>query len=327
MQCPACNFEQLAGNRFCEDCGTKLTLVTAPAADETAGRCPHCGAQSSGDFCNQCGLERKSVVEDHLEVSISPALGGVSDVGRQRHRNEDFLALASSAEADVMVVCDGVSHSQQPDRAALAAATCLCGELAGAPKEGDLHAVMKLALRHADDAVRGVSTEASYPGEPPETTVVAAARRGDEIVIGWVGDSRAYWADASQLRQLTVDHSWINEVVASGDMTFEQARNHPNAHGITRTLGGPADGAAQDDPSICKFKVGTDLVAPGWLLLCTDGFWDSHRDPAELASFVTVRIAGHPAGEGAVVLARQLVVEACQKRGHDNTTVALLRVD
>jgi serine/threonine protein phosphatase PrpC len=343
MLCPTCNLEQPAGNRFCEDCGARMDgqapaapvpVITEPAV------CPQCGAvnNAADGYCARCGFERKSLVEDHLEVAAPPNLAGVSDLGKVRARNEDFVALATENGIEVLVVCDGVSQSQQADRAAFAAAKCV--------RDALLKSDMRIALKAADAVVRAIPCETSHPAEPAETTIVAAIRRGNAVDIGWLGDSRAYWVDSNGMRQLTTDHSWVNQIVASGELTFEQAIQHPNAHGITRTLGGPANEMGGDEPSILQLEIGRDLNAPGWLLLCTDGFWDSHEDAGHLAAFVTERLGGFPpvaaapaspssegkqngeAGLAATVcqVARDLVDGAVQKRGHDNTTVGLMFV-
>jgi PPM family protein phosphatase len=322
MQCPTCHFEQPSSNRFCEECGAKVSEPATSAVPNGAQTCPHCGAIFTGDFCFKCGLERNSVVENHLEISISNALGGVSDVGRLRHRNEDFFALGSTTDVDVLVVCDGVSKSQQPDKAAQAAATLVHDGLLKCSSKTDVELVMMDLLREADAAIRALPIDAGNPEDPPQTTIVAAVRHGNQITIGWLGDSRAYWLDPANMRQLTTDHSWANEVVTAGEMTLEKAMQHRNSHGITRTLGGTANAPA-DEPAIVQ----VEITAPGWLLLCTDGFWDSQKDPTAFERFVLDRIASQIAGDNAMKLAWRLVEDACASRGHDNTTVAVLAVN
>jgi serine/threonine protein phosphatase PrpC len=272
-------------------------------------------------------MQRQSVVPDHLEVSISPALGGVTDRGRQRTRNEDFVALGALPGIDVAVVCDGVSKSQQSDRAARAAATCMCEGLLKSLSQnadGNTAELMRKMVQEADAAVRALPADAADQNEPAETTIVAGVRRGSELTLAWIGDSRAYWIDETGMRQLSTDHSWVNEVVAAGELTMEQALNHANAHGITRTLGGP--GATGDDPSTLTLTTGQDIKNPGWLLLCTDGFWDSHSSADHLATTVTNRLLHQGQVKDAAARAKQLVEDACLERGHDNVTVALLGV-
>lgn len=340
MLCPACGVEQLSNIRFCEDCGARLagapSAPVAAAGKSYAAPCPKCGAGQDADdtsgFCPQCGFEQASVVEDHLEIFVSDDLAGVSDRGPKRTRNEDCLALGSDAAAGVLVVCDGVSNSQQPDKAARVAANCACEELLRYSRtdgridvSGDGRSAMFRALRAADSAVRALPGVASHPGEPPETTIVAALWQRSKIVIGWVGDSRAYWLDERGMRQLTEDHSWLNEVVRSGEMGLEQAMRHPQAHAITRTLGGPGNGAGADEPSVVELEVGRELSRPGRLILCTDGFWGL-GDPEQFSSLVTRWIGEHPPGADSLSLVRRLVENACVQSGHDNITVAMLSI-
>jgi serine/threonine protein phosphatase PrpC len=329
MICPTCHQEQPAGNRFCEDCGARLDRAISAAV------CPHCGGAAGVDgYCSHCGLEGKSLIENHLELAASASLAGVSDVGKARSRNEDFLAVAETDGVQVLVVCDGVSQSQQADRAAFAAANCM--------QDGLLKAEMIDAFKAADAAVRAIPYAPSHPDEPAETTVVAAVRRGNKLTLGWLGDSRAYWIQegrrvpapdaragdgaTQRIRQLTTDHSWVNQMVDSGELSLEQAMHHPNAHGITKTLGGPT-GADLDQPSILQLEIGQDIHEPGWLLLCTDGFWDSHASSAQLAQMIIDCIDKAGPHADALLLARQLVARAVTHRGHDNTTVGLMFIE
>ena len=140
MICQACGVEQVTEARFCEDCGSPLqagAVVSAnsqPWASQTtsltasdASTCTLCGygpgAFGPDGYCQRCGLERVDHSRDHVEVVVSPQLAGVSDVGMKHFRNEDVLALASEPEGEILVVCDGVSNSLNPDLASTAAAS------------------------------------------------------------------------------------------------------------------------------------------------------------------------------------------------------------
>jgi serine/threonine protein phosphatase PrpC len=109
-------------------------------------------------------------------------------------------------------------------------------------------------------------------------------------------------------------------------MTYAEALQEPPAHAITRTLGGPPTDSGADEPSIVEFEIGRDLAVPGRLMLCTDGFWDCDSDPERFVSLVMQWIRQHPANAGAAALAASLVNNACEHRGHDNITVAMLDV-
>jgi serine/threonine protein phosphatase PrpC len=275
-------------------------------------------------FCARCGHQRVRPARDHLEVCLSRRLAGVSDRGRRHHRNEDFLALASYPAGDVLVVCDGISSTQAPDAASEAAAVAACEVLSAGLRNGmtDPRALMEDAVVAAHEAVRGLpfSTAAEADG-PPETTLVAALRRGRRLTVGWLGDSRAYHVGPVEVRQLTHDHSWLNAVVAAGKMTRVEAEDSPLSHAITRSIGGPTSGpaASGDDPSLLDVEL---PAGPGWLILCTDGLWNLTPEPRQLAELLWDR------GESdALEVARRLVDYACNRRGHDNITAAVLALE
>lgn len=336
MNCPACHAQQHSGSRFCEDCGAVLAHVpsagTQATLPEPARVCPQCGTAGGVDaqgFCPGCGLERESDIADHVEAAASQQIAGVSDRGKVRHRNEDFFAVATSPTVDVLVVCDGVSNSQQSDRAARAAAELACQHIldsfASAAKADAQHNTRNMllaALSVADAAVRRLPKIDGHPADPAETTIVAAVRLAARLVIGWLGDSRAYWAHGKILRRLTEDHSWLNETIAAGELSLDEALLHPQAHAITRTLGGPGDDA--DEPSVIEYEIGRELPTPGYLVLCTDGFWDMARDESEFDSLVLDWIERESKNSPALSLARNLVENACRHRGHDNVTVAVM---
>jgi PPM family protein phosphatase len=321
--CPSCGREQAPGGRFCEDCGASLVApAAAPVVHSDA--CPGCGAGSAevdaDGFCARCGHQRVAPARDHLEVCASPRLAGVSDRGKRHHRNEDFFALAANPTGDVLVVCDGISSTQAPDAAAEAAAGAACAVLAKGLSDGaaDPRALMEDAVVAAHAAVRALPFSATAADGPPETTLVAALRRGRRLTVGWLGDSRAYHVGPGEVRQLTHDHSWVNEIVAAGKMTQDEAEASSKAHAITRSVGGPTTGptASGDDPSLLDVELPS---GPGWLVLCTDGLWNLTPEPAQLAELVRVG-----SGSDALTVARRLAEYACDRRGHDNITVAVL---
>jgi serine/threonine protein phosphatase PrpC len=323
MRCPACGAEQPDANKFCEDCGTRL-VAAPPAPVAAVPPCPQCGAGpdalDADGFCARCGHERVAPAEDHVEVVVSPRLAGVSDRGNVHPHNEDALALASGPAGDIVIVCDGVSSSQKPAEAARAGARAACAALLeGAPSaNGDAQGLVERAIWAAHAAVHAIPYSRTERDDPPEATIVAAWRRGRRITIGWLGDSRAYLVNGTGARQLTEDHSWVNEVVAAGEMTLAEALRAPQAHCITRTLGGPTGAAATgDEPSLLTLDVPNGA---GHVVLCTDGLWNYAPEPGQLAELVRRQ----PAGADALAVARGLVDFARSTRGHDNITVAVL---
>lgn len=326
MQCSKCGTTVQTGDRFCEECGTPLT--PASATPKSTDRCGKCGASpeeiDAEGYCSNCGFRNQSRENDRIEVICSPNLGGVSDRGLRHHRNEDYLACATVDGTDsyVLVVCDGVSSSQEPDLAAKAAAESACITLTAVIDKGDgrglgqpspLEEAMKKAIASALASVCAIPYTTGADADLPSTTIVAAVVQEATATIGWLGDSRAYWIAPNGSRQLTQDDSWLNDVVASGQMTEAEASKSDKAHAITRWLG--ADAIADSEPSVVNF----DIPGSGYLLLCTDGLWNYAPEPAQIAEIVKIM-----SDADAISVSRGLVEFARSRGGHDNITVALL---
>src|SRR5437879_12950931 len=120
--CPSCGDSVAEEDDFCESCGTRLH---APPPQE--GICPKCGApaeQADTDgYCHRCGY-RMPRPSDHLEVEEG-GMALVSDKGLRHHRNEDAGAIRAPEGFSVLVVCDGVATTANPDQASAAAAATL----------------------------------------------------------------------------------------------------------------------------------------------------------------------------------------------------------
>ena len=102
------------------------------------------------------------------------------------------------------------------------------------------------------------------------TTLVSGLVKGDKVLISNVGDSRAYLAGADGLRQISRDHSLVEDMVEKGDLTPSQARSHPRRNLITRALG--PDPAVEADGFPLQWKPGD------FLLLCSDGLVNTVTD-------------------------------------------------
>jgi serine/threonine protein phosphatase PrpC len=149
----------------------------------------------------------------------------------------------------------------------------------------------------------------------PGTTLVAGFISGGRLTVGWVGDSRAYFVSASDAELLTRDHSWAGEAIARGDMTPAEAMRAPLAHALTRCLGPIEDDECDAMPDIRSY----DLPGPGYVVLCTDGFWNYFAEAIAVATLVR-ELGTAPSAEA---VARHLVNHALARGGHDNVTVAV----
>jgi PPM family protein phosphatase len=140
------------------------------------------------------------------------------------------------------------------------------------------------------------------------TTMTLACSLGSRLVLGHIGDSRAYLFRDSALHQLTRDHTLVQSLVDAGRVTAEQAAQHPYRHMLTRSLGGNAYQLEGDFQHI-------ELADNDQLLICTDGLTDM-VDTREVASVLNSAATANEACDTLVKL-------ALKQGGKDNVTVVL----
>jgi len=258
---------------------------------------------------------------DHAEVDLGTA-AGVTDRGLRHYQNEDAMALESEQTPGglvvVAVVCDGVSSSRRGAEASRAAARAALPVLLGAVRTGgDLAEASRAAVVAGRESVAGL-------GEPENersatTFLSAVAARGD-VILCWLGDSRAYWLAPGESGsvQLTHDDSVAGGMVEAGLATEEAAMALPHAHVLTRWLG--AEAADLDgDPSRAPHVERYSPPGPGVLLVCSDGLWNYLPEAAELARLALPRALTDPLGA-----ARDMVRFAVDAGGADNITAVLI---
>jgi PPM family protein phosphatase len=229
---------------------------------------------------------------------------GKTDPGRVRRRNEDAFVV----DPPLFAVADGMGGAQAGEVASRLAAAAFreyreADELA--PEER-VQAIIKEANRRIYDRAR-TDSEVSGMG----TTVTAALLTDGRVVIGHVGDSRAYRIRNGRLEQLTDDHSLVADLMRSGRLTAEEAEGHPQRSVITRALG--------TDPDVDVDTLVIEVEAGDLFLLCSDGLFTMVSDSEVLQTV-----------ERAATLdkaARDLVRAANTGGGEDNVTVVLFRLD
>jgi len=284
--------------------------------------CRHCAEPvGHGDrYCEQCGAWVMDLRRDRVEVDIGVA-AGVSDRGRQHHRNEDALALRDIGPCHggtaVAIVCDGVSSSARPDEASEVAAEVAAESLVTALRARDCPAVAtRKAIHAAGKAVAALADSDEAGWDAPACTVVSAVVADDTITVGWVGDSRAYWIPLTRIdsapAQLTKDDSWRAHVLEAGTLSPAQAAADHRAHAITAWLG---DDAGSVDPHVVTFEPS----GPGVVVICTDGLWTYLDTVDELAAALPAQAWRTP-----LDAARELIQIALRGGGRDNVTVAVL---
>ncbi|MCD9872282.1 protein phosphatase 2C domain-containing protein [Streptomyces sp. NR30] len=303
----------------------RVASLAAPA--EEAKLCVACraGRVDNDGYCENCGHAQPRE-RDHMEQESGP-VAAVSDRGLRHHRNEDAFgigtaALPDGAPASVAIVCDGVSSATRPDDASLAAARAAGDSLLTAlPRGTHPQQAMHDAIVAASHAVNALADEPATAREhaphqnAPACTIVGAVVTSGLLVVGWVGDSRAYWVPvdrSSPPARLTEDDSWAAQMVSAGLMSEAEAYADERAHAITGWLG--AD-AYELEPHTASFKPDR----PGVVVVCTDGLWNYAEAAEEMAEVVPLDAAVRPLHS-----ARVLVGHALDGGGHDNVTVAVV---
>jgi protein phosphatase len=239
--------------------------------------------------------------------------GFITDRGRTRSHNQDFVGVSQGAPAALLaskgrllVVADGFGKNPAGLQASQAAVEALTRAY-----YGDGEAAVARSLARAVQQANSAARQAAASAAPAQagTTLTAAVVHNGALTVAHVGDSRAYLLHAGQLTQLTRDHSWAAEQVRAGQLTAEQAQQHPKGRNLARALGIQAT---------VDVDLATQPLAPGdVLLLCSDGLTDQVGE-AEIDHALQA-----PAMQGA---AQRLVDLANQHGGGDNVAVVAARV-
>ncbi len=243
--------------------------------------------------------------------------GQASDLGKVRTNNEDaagFFIPASRHQARshgfLFAVADGVGGLDLGEIASATANSVVTKEFAGAQGGTMLIGLMPRLIQHANAAVHDCTLSPEHQGRKMATTLVACALRYDQAVISHVGDSRCYLVRGGQARQVTHDHTLLNEHRKMGLVLAGQVAEAESRHVLIRSLG--PEMFVSPDTSALTLQPGDVLV------LCTDGLHNEMSD-AEIAA-----IAGQH--KNADELARELVERAVEIDGGDNATAQVIRV-
>lgn len=234
---------------------------------------------------------------------------GATDVGKKRTANEDYLGKADTPNGRVVVVCDGMGGHVGGAKASHIAVETILDFL-----RENYRSDPREAIGEAIDAANQVIL--NYAGTHPEltgmgSTCVLLIIRNGKVYFGHVGDSRIYLVRSKTIRQLTVDHSYVQELVEAGAISKEQAEHHPRKNEITNALGVPnmKPATVRDEP--------ISPEAGDVFLLCSDG----------LSNMVDDKHIAHIASNFDMTTqqrANTLVQRANDNGGLDNITCALV---
>lgn len=220
-----------------------------------------------------------------------------SHAGHVRTVNED--CYLSRSDRGLWAVADGMGgHSD-----GITAASIVISALEDAAENGstlDDESVRK-ALEHSNRLICAMEK----PGRVSGATIVAAWRDGEELVVYWAGDSRAYHVSGGKARMLTSDHSVVQELVDAGAISAAEAKSHPQSHVITRALGVRSE--VEVESVRVRFRPG-DLV-----LLCSDGL-------SRTLTIGDLTVSCPSLG----YFADKLMANALRRDGNDNATLVLI---
>ena len=231
--------------------------------------------------------------------------GATTDVGMVRQQNED----AYLAEENLYIVADGMGgHNAGEVASALAVATVKAGSKSG------IHTMEQFRelVQQANTAIYTASLDDSTQSGMGTTLTALAIVPGEEprVLVANVGDSRTYLFRNGALSRLSVDHSYVQELVNEGILTPEEARVHPRRNIVTRAMG--IERAVMVDVFSHLVRTGDRLV------LCSDGLVDEVAD-ADIA----LVLAQHSDPQDT---AEALVMVANANGGRDNTTVVVVDI-
>ncbi len=239
------------------------------------------------------------------------AVGARTDVGMIRSGNEDNFFAEADERRGVFVVADGMGGHAAGEVASEMAVQIIARQLLpmSAVTDPDANDTVAKALKDANRAIYNrMLAEVDKQGMGTTASVAVLSDAG--YLIGQIGDSRIYLLRDGELRQLTKDHSYVQEQVDAGLLTPEQARYHPYSNVITRCVG--ASEEVDVDIYSGKLKVG-DVF-----LLASDGL-TGMVDDRRLLQLLQPR-----AGPGRIV--DSLISEANGRGGLDNITAIVIQV-
>jgi len=229
---------------------------------------------------------------------------GVSDVGLVRDSNEDSGFVAPY----VALVADGVGGAAAGEVASATAAYAVAATVL--QRQGrDAAAVVAEAFAHARDNVRlGIQRDLNRLGMATTLTVLVSDGRG--VVLGHVGDSRAYLLRGGELRQITTDHTYVQHLVETGRLSDRARGTHPWRNVVLRSVDGDPEGVGMDITRL-------DVRIGDRFLICSDGLTDL-VDDTRIASV----LRAHDPEEASIALTRQ----ALDAGGKDNITCVVVDV-
>ena len=233
---------------------------------------------------------------------------GMKDIGKCREINQDYIFVSEEPIGNLpnlFLVADGMGGHKAGDLAS-EYTVAKVQEAVSKSMQPIPYQILKGAFQYANQKLLEKAGESdSYTGMG--TTLVAATVKNDAVYVVNVGDSRLYKI-GDKIEQITEDHSLVEEMVRMGEISKEQARNHPDKNIITKAMG------VSDTVEPDYFD--TDLQKGECLLMCSDGLTNMVSD-RQIKEIVELRTDLESC-------AKELIRAANQNGGRDNIAVVLI---
>lgn len=234
----------------------------------------------------------------------------ITDPGKVRERNEDTVAICENGTKEkLLIVADGMGGHKDGEKASHIALNHITKRFESISSVGN-----------KEDAINWIQTTVSeanveifkYVTEHPEsqgmgTTIVLAVLTPAFLLIGNIGDSSGYVYKNKKLHKITVDHTLVNLLVKSGELTEEEAKNHPKKNVLMKALGS----STNIEMDIFNVELGVDGV-----FLCSDGLTNMLSD-AQIVKVLNDNTSIKEKLE-------KLVFKANNRGGNDNISIAYL---
>jgi protein phosphatase len=248
-----------------------------------------------------------------LEVEFSQ----LSDAGKVRPRNEDYLGYVAPSSAEhgrshgwLFALADGVGGQRQGGVASRAAVEEVLGAFRRAAPMESHGPLLSRLVQGANARICETEALAGPAGSGMSSTIVVCALRFDRATIAHVGDSRCYLIRNQKARLITNDHTVANEQIRLGVLSKKEAKTVPTRHVLSRSLGSGL---------FVKVEIDELQVLPGDVLMqCSDGLHGALTDEE-----IATAVGRNQNLENAV---HELVDSANEKDGDDNVSAQLIRV-
>lgn len=232
---------------------------------------------------------------------------GMTHIGQKRSMNQDYIYFTDEPVgnlSNLYIVADGMGGHKAGDKASSFAVERFL-QVAGSITKEQPFCIMKDAIEQVNAELYTLAgSKDDYEGMG--TTFVAATIRGNQLYVMNIGDSRLYLYKEG-LKQISLDHSFVEELVRNGEITREEAKNHPQKNYITRALG--VEDRVQADYFQVEFELGNRI------LLCSDGLSNMVTDEEMESILKNEKII-----ENAV---DKLINRANEEGGKDNIAVVI----